>query len=51
MEPRPCHLGPITDNIAFYLEIQFWQHCILFQNSVAPAMIMVIVLSSWFYSQ
>jgi len=46
MEPRPRHLGPITDNIAFYLEILFWQHCILSHNSVAAAMTMAIVLSS-----
>jgi hypothetical protein len=35
-----------TDNIAFYLEIQFWQHFILSQNSVAAVMTMAIVLSS-----
>jgi hypothetical protein len=46
MEPTPHHLGPITDNIAFYLEIQFWQHFILSQNSVAAVMTMEIVLSS-----
>jgi len=51
MEPRPRHLGTITDNITFYLEIQFWKHCILSQNSVAADMTTAIVLSSWFYSQ